>query len=71
MSSLQESTLNDIPYPAITKIVGRPTYVSIRELVRQLKANASAIATDLGGGQHGFLGLILLDNEYQELTGRT
>ena len=30
----------------------------------ELQANASSIETDLGGGNHGYLGLVLMDAEY-------
>ena len=37
-------------YTALTKIHGKPTYKTLRELKNQLKANASAVTSDLGGG---------------------
>ena len=69
MSSHTEHITGELPYPSVTKIEGRPSYVTLKELKRQLKANAAAVPTDLGGGQHGFLGLLLLDLEYQTLAG--
>ena len=47
------------PYPILTKITGKPTYTSISTLQRQFYANALAIDSPSGGGQHGHLGLVM------------
>ena len=51
-------------YRALTKIHGEPDYTSLKLLKEQLKANAAKIISDLGGGQHGHLGLVLTPLEY-------
>ena len=43
----------------VTPIVGEPTYATLKTLKDQLKANAASVPTTLGGGNHGYLGLIL------------
>ena len=45
-------------YRALTKINGEPTYESLKRLKEQLKANATKIISNIGGGQHGHLGLV-------------
>jgi hypothetical protein len=45
-------------HPALTKIIGDPTYTSLAKLERECKANAKSVRSDLGGGQQGHLGLI-------------
>ena len=70
MFSHTDNVTTNLPYPTVTKIEGRPSYVTVSELKRQLKANSSSVTTELGGGLHGFLGLILSDAEYQALTGQ-
>ena len=51
-------------YPTATKNVGEPTYKELRRVEGELKANASSIDSDLGGGDHGYLGLVLTNAKY-------
>ena len=45
-------------YPQLTK-VHTLDYNALKELKEQIKTNATAIYSDLGGGAHGHLGLVL------------
>ena len=45
-------------------IRGEPIHKLLKRLKLELQANASSVETDLGGGNHGYLGLILTDQEY-------
>lgn len=49
---------------SIDKCQGTPTYATINAARTALKANAAAIPTTLGGGNHGHLGMIIDDNAY-------
>ena len=51
-------------YKTSTLICGKPTHKSLKRLKLELQANASSVETDLGGGNHGYLGLVLTDQEY-------
>ena len=51
--------------PILDKIHGKPTFSSLNRLKKQLKANAQSVVSDLGGGAHGHLGLVLSPAEYQ------
>ena len=62
-----EDITNMFPTP-ITKITGEPNYESLKHLKDQLKANASSIPTTLGGGNHGYLGLILSPAAYTTIA---
>ena len=55
-------------YPNPTPINGKPTNKSLKRLKAELRANASSVDTDLGGGDHGYLGLILTDAEYANVA---
>ena len=55
MTITAESIIRDFPYPTVAKIDGLPTYATLKELVRQLQANAASVSTELRGGAHGFL----------------
>ena len=46
-------------YKTLTKIHGRPTIEKLLGLYREVKLNAQSVHTTLGGGQHGYLGLVL------------
>ena len=47
-----------------TPIQGTPTCKVLKRLKAKLWTNASSVETDLGGGNHGYLGLVLSDAEY-------
>lgn len=51
-------------YPVLTKIQGKLSYESLKVIKAELKANASAIPSELGGGMNGHLGLIVTPTEY-------
>ena len=40
----------------------------MKRLKNELRANASSVETNLGGGDHGYLGLILTEAEYQRVA---
>ena len=51
-------------YKTPTPIQGAPTNKTLKRLKQELRANASSVESDLGGGDHGFLGLVLTTVEY-------
>ena len=51
-------------YKTPTPIIGTPTNKTLKRLKQELRANAASVESDLGGGDHGYLGLILTDVEY-------
>ena len=55
-------------YPTLTKIAGEPTFESLRTLHDEIKSNAMSVASTLGGGQHGHLGLVLSTAEYTRIS---
>ena len=52
----------------VTPVVGEPTYATLKTLKDQLKANAASVPTTLGGGNHGYLGLILSPATYATIS---
>ena len=52
----------------LTPIAGKPTYATLKTLKDQLKANAASVPTTLGGGNHGYLGLILSPATYATIS---
>ena len=48
----------------LPKHTGEPTFEILRNLHNLLKTNSSDVLTSLGGGNHGYLGLLLSDARY-------
>ena len=55
-------------FKTLPKIHGEPDYSQLKELKDKLKTNASKITSDLGGGAHGHLGLVLSQGEYATVS---
>ena len=53
------------------KIDGEPCFESITELSRVLKANAASVASTLGGGGNGYLGMVVEDAVYATIAPGT
>ena len=49
-------------------IIGTPTHKTLKRLKQELRANASSVESDLGGGDHGHLGLVLIPAEYSSIS---
>lgn len=50
--------------PELTRITGEPSFDSLHTLLNELKANAMSVHSNLGGGAHGHLGLVIPPNAY-------
>ena len=55
-------------HPTPIPINGEPTKKSPKRIKTKLRANASSVDTDLGGGDHGYLGLVLIDAKYARIN---
>ena len=52
------------PKQDLTRCPGRPNYESLHQMQLELKANAISVHSNLGGGNHGHLGLLMTDPQY-------
>ena len=59
------------PHKTPTLVLGEPTYNDIKRIKTELRADASSVESDLGGGDHGYLFLTLSDTEYLLIPGIT
>ena len=59
---------NLFEHPELTRIVGEPTTATLITLQAEIRDNAQAVQTDLGGGANGHLGLVCADAVYQALV---
>lgn len=57
-----------MPYQSLTRIVGEPDYSSLYTLYKEVKANAASVHSDLGGGIHGHLGMVITPTSYTHLS---
>ena len=54
-------------YKELQKIVGEPTLDTILLLHRQVKRNTQSVPTTLGGGQMGYLALVIAEANYNAI----
>jgi len=57
------------PHPRLTNIVSTPTNTTIKLLTKEIYANARAIPSTQGSGNHGHLGFIMPAADYLVLAG--
>jgi len=55
-------------YPTLTKIHGEPTAEALLKLIKELKANAHSVYSDLGGGRHRHLFLVLTPEQFNNIS---
>jgi hypothetical protein len=67
MSSIQAVNYSDNLFvkPDLSPILGPPDYESLYLLNTDLRANAVSVHSNLGGGAHGHLGLVMTAQQYQ------
>ena len=70
MTSKPEDIRRKPPFKKITKYEGVIEYKIIREIHRKIQANASNIQLELGGGQHGLIGLAMQPATYRTVIGQ-
>ena len=55
-------------YNTPTPVQGASTNKTLKRLKQELQANASSVESDLGGGDHWYLGLVLTNAKYATVT---
>ena len=71
MTESADSIVDSFPYSNIEKIKGESLHHSIKEVERKLIKNALSFLSELGGGNYGYLGLVLTPVKRQLVTGET
>ena len=59
---------NFFQHPALTVIHGDPNYSTLAKLEKECKANGKSVASTLGGGQQGHLGLVSSIAAYERVS---
>ena len=65
--SIKDYRTTHFEYQDLDKIHGQPDIDSLLRMFRQLKRNAQRVPTTLGGGQLGYLALVLSDAVYNTI----
>ena len=66
-SSTPDFRKTHFPHPDLDRVHGQPSIDQIDKIFRQLKQNAASVRTNLGGGQHGFLPLVLTNQQWTSI----
>ena len=64
MVTAEAKIKDNYPFLDFTKIIGRPIFSSINQMLEEMCENAAMIETTLGRGAHGLIGLFLPDAVY-------
>ena len=64
-------TSTKFEYPVLTKIHVVPTYKALHRIQIEIKANFSSLPCKLSGGFHGYLGLILITEQFTNVLVTT
>ena len=65
-----EDIRNKYPANKITKYEGVINYKIIHKIHQKIQVNASTIWSELGGGQHGLLGMAMKPATYRTVIGQ-
>ena len=70
MSSTSSVNYKDsyFKHPFLTAIHREPTYETLQNLKNEIKANPKTVQTTLGGGNYGYLGMILTPAQYRHIA---
>ena len=67
-SQIPDFKKSHFPYPELERIHGQPTiHQIVLRVYKQLKQNASSVPTTLRGGQHGYLPLVLTNEQWNNI----
>jgi hypothetical protein len=64
MASTLDELIAGFPHSSLPKVTGEPTFQDLKVIRRLLNTNAMSVASYKGGGRHGYLGIIMTNEEY-------
>jgi hypothetical protein len=62
-----EAYIENFPH-SLPKLEGKPTYGKLKQLKNLLKQNAASVPSNSGGGDNGYLGIVLSDAAYAAIA---
>ena len=67
MSTDIKATTFVFPHETLTPIVGKPTHETVKLMRKELYANTLGNDSTLGGGDNGYIGIIMPTDEYEKM----
>jgi hypothetical protein len=63
-ASTPDELIAGFPHSSLPKVTREPTFEDLNVIRRLLNTNAMSVSSYLGGGHHGHLGIIMMNEEY-------
>jgi hypothetical protein len=63
-ASTPDELIAGFPHSSLPKVTGEPTFEDLNVIRRLLNTNAMSASSYVGGGRHGHLGIIMMNEEY-------
>jgi hypothetical protein len=63
-ASTPDELIAGFPHSSLPKVTGEPTFEDLKVIRRLLNTNAMSVSSYVGGGHHGHLGIIMMNEEY-------
>jgi hypothetical protein len=63
-ASTPDELIAGFPHTSLPKVTGEPTFEHLKVIRRLLNKNAMSVSSYVGGGRHGYLGIIMTNEEY-------
>jgi hypothetical protein len=64
MASTPDELIAGFPHSSLPKATGEPTFEDLKVIRRLINTNAMIVSSYVGGGRHGHLGIIMMNEEY-------
>jgi hypothetical protein len=64
MASTPDGLIAGFPHSSLPKVTGEPTFEYLKVIRRLLNTKDMSVASYVGGGRHGHLGIIMTNDEY-------
>eukprot|EP00957_Ditylum_brightwellii_P169812 12925438-Ditylum_brightwellii.AAC.1 len=61
--------MSNFIHPTVLTVMGEPTYRAIHTMHKILQKNDASAHSNVGGGAHGHLALVLTHGHYQQVMG--
>ena len=65
---MTNSIEDQFEFPVLTKCEGKLSFPILKKIKDEIKCNAASVYSELGGGAHGHLGLVLTVTEYAHVS---
>jgi hypothetical protein len=67
-ASTMDELIAGFPHSSLPMVAGEPTFEDLKVIRRLLNTNAMSVSSYVGGGRHGHLGIIMMNEEYSAIA---